>query len=97
MTLPHDPAPASWVCAYVLGFEDGTAEGRALTEGTKEECERVSQLINAVAYSGEKKVASSDTYVMPAAEWRALGSETYTPAPGPAPDGGCLCHYDGDA
>lgn len=45
------------VCGYVIKFTDGGEnEAEVLHVGTKEECERVADLIPAVAYSGNRPV-----------------------------------------
>lgn len=46
---------SKFACGYVLEFAEGEPEEQVLHVGTLEECERMSDLIPAVSYSGERR------------------------------------------
>lgn len=65
-----------FVALTYIKFKDGSAEAMEIARGTKEECERVADLIPAVAYSGSKTVKEASVVFMGADDWdRQLRSE----------------------
>jgi len=62
----------SEVLVYVIEFSDGgPPECGELSRGKREECERVRDLIPAIAYSGSRPVACSYTRIVPATQLAA--------------------------
>lgn len=60
-------SPPEWVCGYVLEFTDGgEPEVQVLHVGTQEECERVADLVPAIAYSGDRPTGEARMVVRPA-------------------------------
>jgi hypothetical protein len=50
-----------YVCGYILHFSDGReSEGQVLHTGTKEECEKVMELMSAVSYSGDRPLSKCE-------------------------------------
>lgn len=57
---------STWVCGYVLTFSDGgEPEEQVLHVGTREECERVADLVPAVSYSGSRPCSTARMVVCP--------------------------------
>lgn len=52
----------------VLRFDDGTMEGQVFHEGTKKDCARVSNMLPAIAYSGDRKVVDARMAIVPFSE-----------------------------
>lgn len=64
-----------WVCAYCIDFTDGgPAEGRVLHRGTLEDCQRTSNLMPGIAYSGDRPVRGARSMVMRIADWESITS-----------------------
>jgi hypothetical protein len=60
------------VCVSVIDFADGSSEGMVLHRGDTESCARMSALIPAVTYNGEKSPMRARTVIIPASEWEAM-------------------------
>ena len=58
-----------FICASVIRFADGTAEAMLLHRGDQESCQKVAQMLPAVAYGGPKKCVGAETIVMDADQW----------------------------
>lgn len=56
-----------YVAGYVIEFTDGgNPEGKVLHRGTKEECQRCSETVNGISYSGDRPVKDGYFFVVPA-------------------------------
>ena len=66
------PNEEEYVCAYVLIFAEGGAEGNVLHRGDKESCEKVSTAIPGVNYKGDRTVLEAQMLVVPASEWESM-------------------------
>lgn len=49
----------------VLEFDDGSSEGQIMHEGDEASCEKMSDLISAISYSGDRKVVGSRLVTIP--------------------------------
>lgn len=48
---------AAWLCGYIIEFTDGgEPEGGILHEGSREDCEKVRDMIPGVSYSGDRPI-----------------------------------------
>jgi hypothetical protein len=57
----------TFVCCYVLICADGgEPEVRELHRGNHESCEKVSNLLSAISYSGDRTVSSARMMIVPA-------------------------------
>ncbi|MGL1645769.1 hypothetical protein ACSTHO_23620, partial [Vibrio parahaemolyticus] len=61
-----------WICAVKLEFSDGgVPEGQLIHRGTKEECERVYDMLPAISYRGSRPVSEARLLLMVDREWLA--------------------------
>ncbi len=63
-----------YVCGYVLKYED-RVEGQMLHRGEQEACQRVADLLPAVAVSGETPLEAR-MFVLPETEWNEFWAES---------------------
>jgi len=61
-----DPTGGTWVFGVLIHFADGGPPAEQILHvGTRDECERVSGLLPAVAYSGGRMVAGAERVICP--------------------------------
>jgi len=59
-------APQEFAYGYVIDFDDnGPTEGQFLHVGSLESCEEIDRIIPAVSYSGDRKMKSSRSFIVP--------------------------------
>lgn len=63
---------SEYVCGSLLVFDDQSAQGMILHRGGRESCDKVADMIPAVSYNGEKRIAESRLLIMPEEEWNSM-------------------------
>lgn len=61
-----------FICGSFLAFDDNTAEGMVLHRGDRASCERMADMIPALAYNGSKHVIESQLLVLSEADWTGI-------------------------
>src|ERR1700739_3612395 len=58
-----------YVTGCALFLRNGCSRAQILHRGTREECERVQDLVPGVAVNGDEDVIEAKTFIWPAAKW----------------------------
>jgi hypothetical protein len=63
---PTPVAAIKYICGYLIHFSDGgEPEGRVLHRGSRDECERMGQVVLAVSYSGPRPDPRAEFFIVP--------------------------------